>query len=341
MHRTLSLLAEVNSQAICHIMSSVIARDSRAHRTRTIQHNEAIALDLRQVLPHSLQLILNAAIYIVMATSILMNDLIRHKHRRVHLCFAAIHLLNVLSITLRVMTQESLTILQIRLRRQILVGNIAPVVINHLTLNNANLTAQSTAHTRVLSIREVHPLSQVVRTHLNLLIRSAQRREPLTQQRHALAGTQIVHIRVQLLDDKIVSFVTNATKLHQVYHVVPTTELRQKVQNLLEDVRLFPLKPLVNSTRNSTLTHAATHITAVEQPTHSQHRVLGVSFLKMPNSLRRIVSVRGSRKVQVYQLATSSLESDSTILSNRNVIHLNYLRYIHNILSHKNSQLLN
>src|SRR5699024_10978873 len=142
---------------------------------------------------------------------------------------------------------------------------------------------------------------------------------------------------VQLLDDEIIGFVANATKLHQVHHVVPTTELRQKVQNLLEDVRLFPLKPLINSTGNSTITHATTHITAVEQTTHSQHRVLGLSLHKMPNSLRRIVSVRGSRKVQVYQLAASSLESDSAILSNRNVIHLNYLRYIHNILSHKNS----
>ena len=332
MQRPLSLLSKVHSQGISNIMTGNTAvSDGRTHRPTAIQHDHTRTFKVCQIVPHCLQCIIRLiTIYIMTAFSILMNNLIRHQHRCIHLDISCASCRNKLCITITVMTLKCLCILQVCTRRYSCIVDRTPLIVHCLMLNDTNSRTELTASLTIGLVVHTKALCNHDCICTSLTVRRIDRRQPLTKQRNALLFVAVYNldVMIQLVLNDLKSFLTSITEMNQINHVVPTTILRQQLHDLAGNIRMFLLQPAQSIMNDCSLTHTATNISTVEHPLHSQHRVFIIGRCKLFDELIRIFTIRGCREVQVHQCITRSCKTNGTVLSDTNIFtHVAYLQF--------------
>ena len=164
---TSATLSKINCKSISYFKSrDICTTNLRGHRTRTICHNNSRTIVLNKIgksLPHCLNcgvhLRGNAQTIPATRKGVLMSNLMGISYRSINLCFALGESIEICRTTVFIMTEESLIVNKISLRRNTLIINSLPVIGRHLTFNNIDILTHS---------REI--LTIDTRSHLKILL---------------------------------------------------------------------------------------------------------------------------------------------------------------------------
>ena len=143
---------KINCKSGCNIQCGNIGTTNiRAHRSRTIANDNywLITYGVWKSLPH---LFKSYILVIPVLRTVLIKDFMWKVNCRVNLCFTLFQLTQEFTPTSFIMPQECILIVQVCLRRNLLIVNLVPITRTHLDFSHVNLRTQLRQHLTILLI---------------------------------------------------------------------------------------------------------------------------------------------------------------------------------------------
>ena len=154
---------------------------------------------------------------------------------RIDLSLTLLQLSKPLTTTCFIMLQEGVLVLQVCLRRDSVIADLAPLVCRRLRLDDIQLSTKLRQKLAILLLRELQVLAQLSCQSTSLRAARIDRRQPLSQQRNWLSSLSICQVRLNLAIDELNSYRPKLS-LRQDKHVVSTTILHDERDNCLSNI---------------------------------------------------------------------------------------------------------
>ena len=324
---TTTTLCKVDCQRIRYSQSrSISSPNLNGHGTRTISYangrTHAVYI-IRKRTPHTLNgFILLRPSEIVSATYILPSNLMRECSRRVNLSLTLAQSAKVSTSTLFIMLEKSIVILKVSLGRNSLIVNAIPLRSRHFPLYYINVLTQIGESLTILARSPLKRLPNDSTPCHSLSTRGVFRGEPLCQQRNRIPSLEALNILTQSIMDELKDTLAGSSNVQQTPQVIVTTILSEQRNQSIDHILTTISSHVIHAQpEQSTLTHTTTNITAVEQPTQSNHGILSISLTPHLNDfLLSSLTQRSYLEVHIEQVTTTGLVANSTILSDRDIV---------------------